>query len=71
MTRMSQEERDQLLRQLKTQWGALNSAFQKLPLTVDSPSMLRRRESLEAQLAQTESDIQLIQQRETVMILMK
>ena len=65
---MSKEERAELLALLKGKWGVLNAAFQRLPMTLDTPSKRRRKEVLEAQLAQTEHDIQLLQNAVTVLI---
>lgn len=66
---MPAAEKQDLLMQLKRQWGELNAAYQKLPLQLDTPSKKRSKEFLEAQLAQCESDIQLLQLRPQVVIL--
>lgn len=69
LNQLSEEDRMELLRRLKTKWGVLNAAFQKLPLQLDTPSKQRRKEHLETELAQTEADIQLLQLRPTVLVL--
>lgn len=69
MTQLSTEDKAELTDQLKARWGDLNAAFQKLPLQLDTPSKRRRKEILEAELAQTEADILLLQHHSTVMVL--
>lgn len=66
---MPEEEKLSLLRQLKQHWGALNAAYQKLPLQLDTPSKKRSKEFLEGKLAQCESDIQLLQLRPQIVVL--
>lgn len=61
-------EKQELLRHLKTRWGVQNSAFQKLPLQLDTATKKRRKEQLELELTQTEADIQLLQLRPGIMI---
>lgn len=65
---LSAADKLQLLQQLKTKWGQLNAAFQKLPLQADTPSKLKHKELLETELAQTEADIQLLQLQENVIV---
>lgn len=69
MTVMPDEDKQSLLKQLKRQWGALNLAYQKLPLQLDTPSKKQSKELLETRLAQCEADIQLLQLRPQVVIL--
>ena len=66
--RLSEEERQALLRQLKTKWGQLNAAFQKLPLQLDTLSKHRSKQHIEEQLLQCEADIQLLQWRPVVLV---
>lgn len=70
MIQLQEHERQELLCKLKIQWGILNAAFQRLPLQLDTPSKKRRKERLEEQLAQTEADINLLQLRPKVMVLL-
>ncbi len=63
MTVMPDEDKKDLLKRLKRHWGALNAAYQKLPLQLDTPSKKRSKELLETKLAQCEADIQLLQLR--------
>jgi len=69
MSPMGEEEKEELLKQLKRKWGIFNAAFQRLPLQLDTPSKKRAKESLESELAQCEADIQLLQWRSKIMIL--
>lgn len=69
MMPLGDAEKQQLLRDLKSRWGIQNSAFQKLPLQLDTATKKRRKEQLELELSQTEADIQLLQLRPCIMVL--
>ena len=69
MTVMPEEDKQNLLKHLKRHWGALNAAYQKLPLQLDTPSKKRSKEFLETKLALCEADIQLLQLRPQVVVL--
>ena len=57
---VSKEEREELLRLLKTKWGQLNTQFLRLPFALDTPQRMARKQALEAQLSQIERDIRLL-----------
>lgn len=65
---LPEEERLQLLRQLKLKWAQVNSQFLRLPFTLDTPAKRRRKEIYEAQLAQIEKDVRLLQSSEKIVI---
>lgn len=65
---LPEEERLQLVRQLKLKWAQINTQFLKLPFTLDTPAKRRRKEVYEAQLAQIEKDVQLLQSNEKIVI---
>ena len=65
---LPEEERLQLLRQLKLKWAQINSQFLRLPFTLDTPAKRRRKEIYEAQLAQIEKDVRLLQSSEEIVI---
>lgn len=69
MTVMPEEDKQNLLKHLKMHWGALNAAYQKLPLQLDTPSKKRSKEFLETKLSQCEADIQLLQLRPQIVVL--
>ena len=65
---LPEEERLQLLRQLKLKWAQINSLFLHLPFTLDTPAKRRRKEIYETQLAQIEKDVRLLQSSEEIVI---
>ncbi|EIE22734.1 hypothetical protein COCSUDRAFT_16080 [Coccomyxa subellipsoidea C-169] len=65
---LPKEEKDLLVRLLKTKWQQLNSDFLKLPFSLDTPSKKKRKEMYEAQLQQIEKDIWLLQRSEKLVI---
>jgi hypothetical protein len=65
---MSEEERGQLLRHLKEKWAVVNAAYQKLGFVLDVESKVKRREAMEAQLAEIEKDIKILEKGDMVMV---
>lgn len=65
---MSEQERQMLLGHLKIKWSSVNTAYQKLPFTLDTPSKKKKKETLEEQLAAIEKDIQLLSKGEVVLV---
>jgi hypothetical protein len=65
---MSEDERDDLLYDMKVKWGKLNEAYGKLSFTLDVPSHMRRKEDLEAEMTQLEKDIKTLQGRQVVVV---
>lgn len=65
---LPEEERQQLLRQLKLKWAQINSQFLRLPCTLDTPAKRLRKEVYEAQLAQIEKDVKLLQSSDKIVV---
>ena len=57
---LPEEERQELLRQLKRKWGTVNAVFQTLPVVIDTLSKNKQKEDLSRQLASIERDIRLL-----------
>jgi hypothetical protein len=59
---MSEEERENLIYDLKQKWAAINKEYQKIThlVRLDTIGQLRRKENMESQLKQIESDIERI-----------
>ena len=69
VTQMSENERQQLLCDLKTKWATVNTAYQKLPFSLDTPAKMKRNETYEKQLTEIEKDVQLLEHGSTVLVL--
>lgn len=65
---MSEEERDELLVELKMKWAKLNRAYGGLPFSLDVPSHQRKKEQLEHEMTQLEKDIKTLQGRQVVVV---
>jgi hypothetical protein len=65
---MSEDERDELLYELKMKWAKLNKAYGGLSFSLDVPSHQRRKESLEKEMTQLEKDIKSLQGRQVVVV---
>jgi Calmodulin-binding len=65
---LSPEERAQLLGHLKTKWSSVNTAYQKMTFTLDTPTKQKRKETYEAQLADIEKDIQMLERGEVILV---
>ncbi len=59
VTQMSAEERAELLAHLKVKWSSVNSAYQKMTFTLDTPAKQKRKEHYERTLAEIEKDVQV------------
>lgn len=66
---MGEEERQELLRALKGKWGAVNSAYQRLPFSLDTPAKKKRKEAFERQLSEIEKDIRTLSRSSTVLVI--
>eukprot|EP00884_Botryococcus_braunii_P000843 jgi/Botrbrau1/1075/Bobra.0076s0040.1 len=69
VVQMPEEERQELLRALKSKWGAVNSAYQRLPFSLDTPAKKKRKEAYERQLNVIEKDIHTLSRSATVLVL--
>lgn len=69
VTQMSEQERQQLLCDLKTKWATVNTAYQKLPFSLDTPAKMKRKETFEKQLTEIEKDVRLLEHGSTVLVL--
>ncbi len=67
---LAADEQAALLRALKQRWGEVNSVYMRQPFASDTGGMRRRREALEARLAQLERDIRTLQAG-TVLVLQR
>jgi len=67
MMRMGEEDKEDLMVELKLKWQRVNEAYQKLPFTLDTPMRRMRKEKYEAELTQLEKDIETLG-RKTVLI---
>lgn len=68
VTQLDPAERAQLLRHLKVKWQSVNTAYQKLALSVDSDVKKHRKEELERILGEFEKDIKTLERGDTVLI---
>ncbi|KAL4447703.1 hypothetical protein ABPG75_004922 [Micractinium tetrahymenae] len=62
------EELAELVRHLKLKWQSLNEVYVRLPCVLDTPSKRRRKEELEAQLAEIERDVRMLSKATSVRI---
>jgi hypothetical protein len=67
---MTEDERQELIGQLKEKWDHTNSIYQKQThmVKLDSTGQFRRKEQLESLLAQLEHDIDRLERASEVMI---
>lgn len=65
---MTEDERDELLYELKMKWAKLNKAYAGLSFSLDVPSHRRRKESLEKEMTQLEKDIKSLQGKQVVVV---
>jgi predicted transcriptional regulator len=68
MSQLSAEERAQLISHLKTKWSSVNTAYQKMTFTLDTPTKRKRKETYEQQLAEIEKDIQTLERGEVILV---
>lgn len=66
----SEEERFELVNALKAKWDMVNAQYQKIThlVKLDTAGQVRRKETLEAQLAKLEADIQRLDRPGPVLI---
>ncbi len=69
VVQLPEEERQDLLRALKTKWAAVNAAYQRLPFSLDTPAKQKRKEGYERQLTDIEKDIRTLSRSETVLVM--
>jgi hypothetical protein len=69
VTQMSSSERQELLRHLKVKWATVNTAYQKLPFSLDTPAKQKRKEKFEQQLTEIEKDIRLLEHGDSILVL--
>ncbi len=65
---LSEDERAELLASLRARWQRVHTAYVKLPLACDSDPKKRRKEALEQELAQLETDIATLSRPGPVMV---
>ena len=68
VTQLSQDERANLLRHLKEKWASVNTGYQKMTFTLDTPAKQERKENFERQLGEIERDIQMLERSEIVLV---
>mmetsp|Transcript_14609 Transcript_14609/g.36983 ORF Transcript_14609/g.36983 Transcript_14609/m.36983 type:complete len:247 (+) Transcript_14609:337-1077(+) len=61
LRRLEEEERQGLLRHLKAKWEEVNSVYQKMTFTLDTPAKQKRKENYELTLSQIEKDIKRLE----------
>jgi hypothetical protein len=69
VAKLDPEERAQLIHHLKVKWSSVNTAYQKIPLTLDSLLKKKRKEVYEQQLSEIEKDIRLLEQGEVILVM--
>eukprot|EP00002_Diphylleia_rotans_P026744 TRINITY_DN534_c1_g1_i3.p2 TRINITY_DN534_c1_g1~~TRINITY_DN534_c1_g1_i3.p2 ORF type:complete len:146 (-),score=37.18 TRINITY_DN534_c1_g1_i3:550-987(-) len=60
---LTEEERLSMIEGLKANWDKLNTEYQRLSFTVDTPSKKERKERYEAQLHEIERDIAMLSKK--------
>ncbi|XP_061207420.1 enkurin [Neopsephotus bourkii] len=68
MKRITDEERETLLKGLKKKWEEVHSEFQSLPVQVDTIPKKMNKEKLEIQMKQLEHDIDAIEKHKVIYI---
>jgi len=63
LTKLSEEERQELLVGLKLKWAEVNEKSQKMTFTLDTPAKRQRKERYEEQLMQFEKDIEMLSRK--------
>jgi hypothetical protein len=66
---LSQEERQQLICHLKLKWSSVNTAYQKMTFTLDTPAKQKRKEVYEQQLSEIEKDIGILEKGQVVLVM--
>lgn len=67
---MTEEEKEELLYKLKLKWESVNREYQKIThlVNLDTIGQVRRKETMENELKQLESDIDRLQRAGTVLV---
>lgn len=65
---MEESERRSLLDHLKAKWDSVNTVYQKMTFTLDTPAKQKRKENYEKQLLEIEHDIQILDRGDFVLI---
>lgn len=68
VTQLDEVERTELLAHLKTKWGSINTAYQKMTFTLDTPAKQKRKENYEKELLDIEHDIQMLERGDVVLV---
>ena len=63
LTKLSEEDREELLVGLKLKWAEVNEKYQKMTFTLDTPAKRQRKERYEEQLMQFEKDIEMLSRK--------
>ena len=63
LSKLSEEERIELLAGLKLKWAEVNEKYQKMTFTLDTPAKRQRKERYEEQLMQFEKDIDMLSRK--------
>lgn len=63
LSKLSEEERTELLAGLKLKWAEVNEKYQKMTFTLDTPAKRQRKERYEEQLMQFEKDIDILSRK--------
>lgn len=59
--KVTEEERETLIKGLKNKWDSLYKDYLRLPMVVDTPPKKMLKERLETELGQLEKDVQLLE----------
>lgn len=68
VTQLEEAERKELLAHLKTKWDTINTAYQKMTFTLDTPAKQKRKENYEKDLLDIEHDIQMLERGDVVLV---
>lgn len=68
VTQLDPTERTQLIHHLKLKWSSVNTAYQTMTFTLDTPAKKKRKETYERQLSEIEKDIQTLEKGEVVLV---
>ncbi|XP_062979846.1 enkurin-like [Elgaria multicarinata webbii] len=68
LTRLSREERENVLEGLKHNWEEINQEFQSLSVVIDTVPRKLRKEKMEVQMRQLEHDINILEKHKMIYI---
>lgn len=66
---ISKEEREELLKHLKMKWASVNTEYQKMTFTLDTPAKIKRKETYENMLQEIETDIKTLEKGDVIYII--